>query len=149
MRYFWRTKVLHKYDSLLHEGAMSAVPNTKQLQPVTTTEDGRSRIGQVGPKTHFFPYTSLCHHNPWKPRLTWKSILGYVPTEGANSYGNGSHLKKSVGKVKFLCWAKLVNFQHFQLFLKMREFERLWYPNHLTHKKLGGISGKIKSISFT
>ena len=47
MRYFWRTKVLHKYGSLLHEGAMSALPNTKQLQPVTTTEDGRSRIGQV------------------------------------------------------------------------------------------------------
>ena len=31
---------------------------------------------------------------------------------------NGSHLKKSVGKVEFLHWAKLVNFQHFQLFEK-------------------------------
>ena len=53
---------------------------------------------------------------------------------------NGSHLKKSVRKVEFIRRAKLVSFQHFS--------ERLQYPNHLTHRKQRGISGKIMSISF-
>ena len=30
----------------------------------------------------------------------------------------------------------------------MLDFERLQYPNYLTHRKLRGISGKIMSISF-
>ena len=39
--------------------------------------------------------------------------------------GNGSHLKESVQEVEFLRWAKLVNFQDFQLFEKMLDFEWL------------------------
>ena len=46
------SQVLHKYGKLQSEGAMSAVLNTKSLQPLTTTEDGRSRVGQA----HYFKF---------------------------------------------------------------------------------------------
>ena len=52
MQYFWQTKVLHKYNKLHAEGAMSAVLNTKSLQPLYTCEDGRSRVGQA----HYFKF---------------------------------------------------------------------------------------------
>ena len=71
----------------------------------------------------------------WYSGLHLALVTWYYP----NLSKNGSRLKKSVKKIEFCFWAKLVNFQHFQLFEKMLDFERLQYPNHLTHRKLGSL----------
>ena len=49
----------------------------------------------------------------------------------------------------FHCQQNLPIFSLFEHFEKTLDFERLYYPNHLTHKSLWGIGREIWFISFT
>lgn len=43
-RYFWRTKLLHKYGRFSESGAMTSTPNSKSLQPVSGAEGALHKL---------------------------------------------------------------------------------------------------------
>lgn len=43
-RYFWKTKLLHKYDKLSQSGAMAATLNTKSLQAVSGADGALNKL---------------------------------------------------------------------------------------------------------
>ena len=61
---------------------------------------------------------------------------------------NGSIFKKVSKMIVFHWQQSLPIFSIFEHFEKTLDFERLYYPNHLTHMSSWGISKKILSISF-
>lgn len=47
MEYYWGTKILHKYERFVVEGAVTSSPNTKSLQPVNGTEDAVRKLARA------------------------------------------------------------------------------------------------------
>lgn len=81
----------------------------------------------------------------WYFGLHLALVTCYYP----NLSKNGSHLKRKCPKILVLVQSKTGQFSAFLTFWKKCLTLRGWsYWNYLTHRKLRGISGKMKSISF-